>query len=80
MVPGEQRRLLSQVVDARLAGQASLEQARAETAAMRSLANAASLMKDNPELYQLRLLQEMAKNQGNTFVVGADPAALPIAT
>lgn len=73
VVPGEQRRMLSEVVAARLAGQASLEKARAETAALRNLANAASLMRDNPEIYQLRLLQEMASSSGHTFVVGTEP-------
>ncbi len=73
VVPGEQRRLLAEVVAARLAGQASLERARAETAALRSLANAASMVRDNPALYQLRLLQEIASSEGNTFVVGTEP-------
>ncbi len=73
VVPGEQRRLLAEVVAARLAGQASLERARAETAALRSLANAASMVRDNPALYQLRLLQEISSSEGNTFVVGTEP-------
>lgn len=73
MVPGEQRRMLAEVVAARLAGQASLEKARAETAALRSLANAATLMRDNPAIFQLRLLQEMSGSSGHTFVIGTDP-------
>lgn len=78
VVPGEQRTLLAQVVNAQLAGRAALERARAETAAVRSLANAASMMNDNPSLYQLRLLQEMANTKGNTFIIGTDQAtALP---
>lgn len=75
VVPGEQRQLLAEVVAAKLSGQASLERARSETAALRSLANAASLMRDNPALYQLRLLQEISASTGNTFVVGTE--ALP---
>ena len=75
VVPGEQRKLLAEVVAAKLAGQASLERARAETAALRSLANAASMVRDNPALYQLRLLQEISASSGNTFVVGTE--ALP---
>ncbi len=77
VVPGEQRALLAQVVNAQLAGRAALERARAETAAVRSLANAASMMNDNPALYQLRLLQEMSNTKGNTFIVGTDPSSLP---
>ncbi len=73
VVPGEQRKLLAEVVAARLAGQAALERARGETAALRNLANAASLLKDNPELYRLRLLQEIAGSTGNTFVVDTEP-------
>ncbi len=72
VVPGEQRRLLAQIVEARLAGQAALERARGETAALRNLANAASLMRDNPELYKLRLLQELANSTGNTYVIDAE--------
>lgn len=78
VVPGDQRKLLAQVVEARLAGQASLERARGETAALRNLANAASMMQDNPELYRLRLLQEIAASTGNTFVVGVDGEARAI--
>ncbi len=73
IVPGEQKRLLSDVVAAKLAGQAALERARAETAALRNLANAANLLKETPELYRLRLLQEMAASTGNTYVIDTEP-------
>lgn len=76
VVVGEPKRLLADVVAARLAGQAALERARGETAALRNLANAASLLKDNPELYRLRLLQEVSASEGNTFVIGGE---LPLA-
>jgi regulator of protease activity HflC (stomatin/prohibitin superfamily) len=76
VVPGEQRKLLAEVVAARLAGQASLERARAETAALRNLANAASMVRDNPALFQLRLLQEISASSGNTFVVGTETIPL----
>lgn len=75
VVPGEQRRLLAQIVDAKLAGQAQLERARAETAALRNLANAASMLRDNPDLFKLRLVQEMANSTGNTYVVDTDRPA-----
>ncbi len=72
VVPGEQRKLMAQIVEARLAGQAALERARGETAALRNLANAASLMRDNPDRYRLRLLQEIASSSGNTFVIDTE--------
>ncbi|MBP7252495.1 MAG: slipin family protein [Alphaproteobacteria bacterium] len=47
-----------------------LEATRAETAALRSLANAARLMRENPEIMKLRVLQAMQNNTGkNTIVV-----------
>ena len=46
-----------------------LEKARGETAALRNLANAASLLENNPNLMQLRLLQSLEKNSGNTVVL-----------
>ena len=72
IVPGEQRRLLAEVVAARMEGQAALERARAETAALRTLANAGGMVRDNPALFQLRLLQEMGTSTGHTFVIGTD--------
>lgn len=75
IVPGEQRRMLAEVVAARLAGQAALERARSETAALRNLTNAAALVRDNPAIYQLRLLQEMSASSGHTFVIGTDAPA-----
>lgn len=48
-----------------------LETTRAETAALRSLANSARLLRDNPEILKLRVLQAMQSNKGgkNTIVV-----------
>ncbi|MEM9466320.1 MAG: SPFH domain-containing protein [Actinomycetota bacterium] len=77
IVPGEARRLLSDVVAARLEGQAALERARAQTASLRALANAGGLVRDNPALFQLRLLQEMGTSTGHTFVVGTDAVTPP---
>lgn len=73
IVPGELRRAVADVVAARLEGQATLERARSETAAMRSLANAARAAADNPALLQLRMLQQMEQSTGNTYVLGATP-------
>jgi regulator of protease activity HflC (stomatin/prohibitin superfamily) len=57
MLPGDLKRIFAQEVQARKEGLAALERARGERAALRSLANAARLVQDNPALLQLRLLQ-----------------------
>ncbi len=69
MFPGELKNIFAQVVNARKEGQAALERARGETAALRSLANAAGVFDNNPGLLQLRLLQVLEKNSGNTVVL-----------
>jgi len=78
MISGDLKRSFAQVVKARKEGEAALERARGETAALRSLANAARMLQDNPQLVQLRMLQAMGESRGNTLVVGL-PAALPLA-
>ncbi|WP_439573610.1 SPFH domain-containing protein [Phreatobacter sp.] len=60
VLPPELRRLFSEVERARLEGQAALERARGEQAALRALGNAARMLKDNPELQNLRLLQVLS--------------------
>jgi regulator of protease activity HflC (stomatin/prohibitin superfamily) len=70
MVPGELKRAFAGIVAARREGEAALERARGETAALRSLANAGRLVDDNPGLLQLRLLQQLEGSSGNTLVVG----------
>jgi regulator of protease activity HflC (stomatin/prohibitin superfamily) len=73
-LPPEIRRLLSEVEKARLEGQAALERARGEQATLRSLSNAARLMRDNPALAQLRLLQTVSGSRGpTTLVLGTNP-------
>lgn len=79
MLPAATKRLYAQVVEARQRGLAALEQARGETAALRSLANAANLIEKSPTLFQLRLLQQMEASSGNTFVVGTPAAITPVA-
>ncbi|MCA0367667.1 MAG: hypothetical protein LCH57_06325 [Proteobacteria bacterium] len=69
-LPPEIRRLMSDVERARLDGLAALERARSEQAALRALANAARLLKDNPELAQLRLLQTAENAKAATIVIG----------
>jgi hypothetical protein len=52
---------------------AILEKARGETAALRSLANAAKMIEANPHLIQLRLVQSLGQSSGNSLVFGMPP-------
>ena len=70
MVPGDLKRAFAGVVAARKEGEAALERARGETAALRNLANAAQMIEDRPGLVQLRILQELGASSGNTIVLG----------
>ena len=73
MLPAELKRSFMSALQQRQESHAGLEKARAETAALRTLANAAKLMRDNPELLQLRYLQtlqEVGTSMGNTLVLG----------
>ncbi|HEU4571530.1 MAG TPA: slipin family protein [Candidatus Limnocylindrales bacterium] len=80
MVPSELKRAFAGIVAARREGEAAVERARGETAALRSLANAGRLIEDNPGLLQLRILHQLAASSGNTVVLGwpgAEGAPLP---
>jgi regulator of protease activity HflC (stomatin/prohibitin superfamily) len=79
MLGKELRASYAAVLNARKQGEATLERTRGETAALRNLANAARLLKDNPELLSLRLIQAMASPEGagRTFVLGV-PGALTV--
>lgn len=66
MFPGELKKIFAQVSKARQEGLAMLEKARGETAALRSLANSAKILNNNPALMQLRILH----STGNTLVTG----------
>ena len=79
VLPSDLKRAQAQVLIARSEGLASLERARGETAALRALANAARLTAENPTLFQLRLLQQLASSPGHTVVIGSEPAVAPIA-
>jgi regulator of protease activity HflC (stomatin/prohibitin superfamily) len=78
MFAGEMKKAFAQVVKAQKECQASLERARGETAAIRSLPNAARMTDDNPNLLQLRALQSLADSTGNTLVLGLDGRSIPI--
>jgi regulator of protease activity HflC (stomatin/prohibitin superfamily) len=80
MVPSELKRAFAGIVAARREGEAALERARGETAALRSLANAGRMIDDNPGLFQLRILQQLGSSSGNTIVLGmpgADVGSAP---
>ena len=64
MFPGDLKRVFGEVVRARKEGQAALERARGETAALRGLANAAKMVNDHPGLMGLRVLQTLAEPAG----------------
>lgn len=68
MLPGEVRVAMTQTLLAREAGRATLERARAEGAALRSLANTAKLLEDHPALLQLRTL-EVATQPGTKVIL-----------
>jgi regulator of protease activity HflC (stomatin/prohibitin superfamily) len=76
--PGELKKIFAQVVKARQEGLAALERARGETAALRNLANAAQMIERSPSLIQLRLLQVLAQQPGNTLVLGVQQQGTPI--
>jgi regulator of protease activity HflC (stomatin/prohibitin superfamily) len=66
ILPPQIRKAKSALTIAKLEGQANLEKTRAETAALRSLVNAANLVKEHPELAQLRMIQ--ALQEANTTI------------
>jgi regulator of protease activity HflC (stomatin/prohibitin superfamily) len=71
MLSGETKRAYADIFRAQKEGEAQLARARAETAALRNLANGARLLKDNPALFNLRLLQTLgtASAKGATVVI-----------
>ena len=77
-LPADLRRLLTGVEKARREGQATLERAHAEQAALRALANAARMLRNNPELQNLRLLQALGEGKSATIVLGAPSGLVPL--
>lgn len=79
MFPGELKRIFAEIVRAQKEGQAALERARGETAALRSLANAAKMIEDHPALMNLRVLQSVTAGvSGNTYVLGLPNHFIPV--
>ena len=75
LFPGKLKEVFAQVVSARKEGLATLEKARGEMAALRSLANAAKMIESNPNLIQLRLVQALGQSSGNSLVFGMPPTS-----
>jgi SPFH domain / Band 7 family len=61
ILPGEMKDLMNKVTEARKAAEANLITRREETAALRSQANTAKLLADNPTLMRLRELEVLEK-------------------
>jgi regulator of protease activity HflC (stomatin/prohibitin superfamily) len=81
MFPGELKKIFAEVVRAQKEGQAALERARGEQAALRSLANAAKLLEDNPALMNLRILQSLSNSNSGTsptVVLGVPQGLVPL--
>lgn len=70
VLPVELRQARAELVVGRHRAQAKLDEARAETAALRSLANGAKLLADNPALARLRLIQALP--HGTTLELRTD--------
>jgi hypothetical protein len=66
ILPGEMKHLMNKVIEARKAADANLIMRREETAAMRSQANTAKLLDNNPTLMRLRELDLLEKVAGNS--------------
>ena len=65
ILPGEMKDLMNKVTEAKKAAEANLIVRREETAAMRSQANTAKLLADNPTLMRLRELEVLEKVAAN---------------
>jgi regulator of protease activity HflC (stomatin/prohibitin superfamily) len=79
-LPNDLKRAFADVLKAKQEGQAALERARGESAALRNLANAPRVLEGNPALMNLRLMQSLATAQhaGNTLVVGVPGGFMPL--
>jgi regulator of protease activity HflC (stomatin/prohibitin superfamily) len=61
MLPGEMKELMNKVIEAQKAAEAALITRREETAAMRSQANTARILEQNPTLMRLREIEALEK-------------------
>jgi regulator of protease activity HflC (stomatin/prohibitin superfamily) len=78
--PADLKRAFAETLKAKQEGQAALERARGESAALRSLANAARVLDANPSLMNLRMVQSItsAQNAGHTLVFGMPGGFVPL--
>ncbi len=78
--PADLKRAFADVLKSKQEGQAALERARGESAALRNLANAAKLLEGNPALLNLRLMQSLsaAQTAGHTLVLGMPGGFVPL--
>ncbi len=74
IVPHEVRSAALELVTARVRGAAQLEAARADTAALRSLANGARLLDEHPALARIRLVQAVPAGAKVVVGLGGVPA------
>lgn len=73
ILPGDMKELMNRVTEAKKAAEANLIARREETAAMRSQANTAKLLADNPTLMRLReleILEKVAASSKLNIVLG----------
>ncbi|MBL4886449.1 MAG: slipin family protein [Planctomycetaceae bacterium] len=73
ILPGDMKVLMNQVTEAKKVAEANLIARREETAAMRSQANTAKLLADNPVLMRLReleVLEKIAANGKMSIILG----------
>jgi len=82
ILPAEIRKIFGDVLRAQKEGQAALERARGEHAALRSLANAAKVIENNPSLMSLRILQSLSAQGGATppqviLNISGGPTSIP---
>lgn len=66
ILPGEMKDLMNKVIEARKVAEANLIVRREETAAMRSQANTAKLLENNPTLMKLREMEVLEKVAGTS--------------
>jgi len=80
ILPADLKRAFAETLKAKQEGLAALERARGESAALRSLANAARVLDDNPALMNLRLVQSItaAQHAGHTLVFGMPGGFVPL--
>ncbi len=73
ILPGEMKDLMNKVTEAKKAAEANLIARREETAAMRSQANTARLLADNPTkmcLRELEVLEKVATSSKLNVILG----------